>query len=119
MDDRARLLERCARIAASGTSERLKHAADLAERWRRDRAAAGLEIEAWAAFWEGRLRTAATGDLEAGDAAGATDALRAVLQARTDLQTQVLPRVALDLMLLSFPRATIEGVSERDPIPNA
>ncbi len=100
MGDRDRLLERCARIAASNTTERFSYAGDLAERFRRDRAAIAIELDVWEAFWEGELRSSG-GNAAAGS--GDLVALRAVARARADLLAQVLPRPALELMLLSFP----------------
>lgn len=118
MEDRSRLLDRCAAVAAGGNAERFAYAGQMAERWRRDRAVVGSELDAWAAFWELQLRQAAVAAHEAARARAATAALQAVLQARTDLQAQVLPRLALELMLLSFPRVTIEGATERAPAPD-
>jgi hypothetical protein len=64
------------------------------------------EIDAWEAFWEERLRQAAG---TPATAASALQALKAAVQARADLQAQVLVRPALELMLLSFPRVTLAG----------
>lgn len=109
MDDRGRLLARCAEIAASRTSDRLAYAADLAERWRRDRQLVHAELDTWEDFWERRLR-AATGDPEA--AGQAVAALRAVAAARDDLEAIVQPRLALDLMLLRFPTVTLDSQTD-------
>src|SRR6185369_17106755 len=57
MGDRGRLLERCARIAAARNPERFSYAGQLADGFRRDRAAVFGELDAWEAFWEERLRT--------------------------------------------------------------
>jgi DNA polymerase-3 subunit delta' len=104
MGDRARLLDRCAKVAAARTTERFRYAADLAERFRRDRAQVGAELDIWEAFWEERLR-ASVADRQA--SLGALEALRAVGRARENLQTQVIARAAFELMLLSFPRVTL------------
>jgi DNA polymerase-3 subunit delta' len=111
MDDRARFLERCAGLAAEGLSARLKYAEDLAERWRRDRRAVTNEIDAWEAFWEGRLRDAAR-DVDERSTHEALGALRAVTRAREDLLAQVQVRPALELMLLQFPRLTLGSPTE-------
>lgn len=114
---RGRLLERCARIAAASIAERFRYAEDLAERFRKDRAAGAMELDAWEAFWEDRLREAAP---ERGQAAAeALAALKAVTQCREDLLTQVVPRVAFELMLLTFPRRTLEGQPEEVPATHA
>ncbi len=118
MDDRGRLLERCARIAAARTSERFKYAEDLAERWRRDRSLVAVELEAWEAFWEDRLRLAA-GDGEGTCVSGALESLKAVTRARADLQAQVMARAALELMLLAFPRVTLDSVPEEETAAHA
>jgi DNA polymerase-3 subunit delta' len=118
MDDRGRLLERCERIAAARTSERFKYAEDLAERWRRDRSLVASELEAWEAFWEGRLRWAAGGD-DGGGVSGALESLKAVTRARADLQAQVMARAAIELMLLAFPRVTLIPVPEEETAAHA
>lgn len=105
MDDRGRLLARCAEIAASRPSGRLAYGADLAERWRRDRHLVHAELETWEEFWERRLRDAADNATKANDAIAA---LRAIAGARDDLEANVQPRLALDLMLLRFPTVTLE-----------
>ncbi len=114
MGDRERLIARCGRVAGGRVPARLAHAGELAEAWRRDRSVVLRTLDAWEAFWEERLRAAAGGD---GDppAAGAVAALRAVSQARADLQAQVQARPALDLMLLSFPAVTLEADPEEEP----
>ncbi len=108
MDDRGRLLERCAELAAARAAERMTYAGDLGERWRRDRSLVLTELDVWETFWERRLRENAGG----GDSARpALDALRAVAQARADLEAQVVARMALELMLLRFPTVTLAGES--------
>jgi DNA polymerase-3 subunit delta' len=108
MDDRDRRLERCAKIAAGGVPERFKYAEELAERFRRDKAAAWPDLEAWEAFWEARLYTLASEavarDAGEDDTGGAVLALRAIARAREDLLANVIARAAFELMLLSFPR---------------
>jgi DNA polymerase III subunit delta' len=116
MGDRARLLERCAKVAAARTTERFNYANDLAERFRRDRAKVGGELEIWEAFWEERLRTHID-ELE--EAVGALRALRSVARAREDLQVNVMPRAALELMLLSFPRITLTTSSQEETTVHA
>ena len=111
MGDRGRLLERCARLAAANTSARFTYAGELTERFRRDRTSVAIEFDTWEAFWEEQLRTT-VGDAAAG--AGAVAALRAIVQARADIQAQVVPRAALELMLLAFPRVTLAEALEED-----
>jgi DNA polymerase-3 subunit delta' len=106
MGDQARLLERCQEIAASNMRERLRYAGELSERWRKDRANVGRELDAWEMFWEERLYAAASATAQ--DAArAALEALNAVRQTRDDLIAQVVPRMAFELMLVSFPAATL------------
>ena len=108
MNDHARLLERCARIAAGRNAERFAYAEDLAGRFRRDRESTLREFGAWEAFWEARLRDAANaGESAREECARSLAALRAVTQAQADLQAQVLARGAIELMLLSFPRVML------------
>jgi DNA polymerase III subunit delta' len=111
MDDRVRFLQRCKKVAAASGPERMKYAEDLADRWRRDRRAVTTELDAWESFWEDRLRLAAHGAAPR-EATAALQALRAVSTAREDLLMQVQARLALELMLLHFPRITLEEPSE-------
>ncbi len=110
MAARGRILERCAAIAASGVAARFEYARTLAERWRGDQAAVRFELDCWEAFWEERLRRAASGPREA--VAGSLEALRAIADLREHLLANVQARPAFDLMLLRFPRATLEGSTE-------
>lgn len=115
MGDRARLLERCGRIAAARTGERFTYAGDLAERFRRDRNQVAAELDVWEVFWEERLRaSAATSDRTA--TAGSLEALRAIGRAREDLQTQVIARAAIELMLLSFPTVTLGAPTTEEEV---
>jgi len=113
MDDRGRLLARCAEVAASRAAERMTYAGDLAERWRRDRELVLTELDVWETFWEARLRESLAGDEGARDA---LDALKAVAEARRDLEAQVVARMALELMLLRFPAGTL--AAEGAPAPS-
>lgn len=115
MGDRERLLEQCAKYAAARTGERFGHARDLAERHRKDRAAAAAALDAWEAFWEEQLRAAAAGHGSAPPVA-CLEALRAVGRAREDLLAQVQAQPALELMLLSFPALTLEAAPS--PVPS-
>lgn len=114
MGDRERLAERCGTIAQSNMRERLRYASELGERWRQDRSSVTRELEAWEAFWEGELAEAAQrGD----DASGldALQALRAVRLAGDDLLAQVVARMALEHMLLSFPRRKLGAGPQETP----
>jgi DNA polymerase-3 subunit delta' len=82
MGDRGRLLERCARVATEGTGDRFRYAGDVAERWRKDRIAVLVEIDAWEAFWEERLRSGASEGATHEDLAGFVEALNAIRQVR-------------------------------------
>ena len=104
MGDRARLLERCARIAGERTTARFHYAGELAERYRKDRTATATELDAWETFWEAQLREGAPGNNGRDPRIGALEALRAVTLARADLLANVMPRPAFELMLLTFPR---------------
>ena len=116
MDDRQRLLGRCAEIASQPYTPRLKYSEDLAERWRRDRSLVHNELDAWEAFWQERLHRVAAGS-DAAAARDAATALAAVATAREDLLSNVLARAALDLMLLHFPRVTLEATPGEEPVP--
>jgi DNA polymerase III delta prime subunit len=117
MGARERLLERCAQVAASGRAARFDYARSLADRWRGDVAAIRFELECWESFWEERLRRAASGPRDA--IAGPLEALRAIAALREHLLANVQQRPAFDLMLLSFPRVTLEGRPEEELPANA
>jgi DNA polymerase-3 subunit delta' len=110
MGDRQRLLDRCARLAAAGAGERLKYTESLVDRMRKDRTTADAELDAWQEYWEAQLNAAARDERIAHPAqvVPLVDALRAVQRAREDLLANVQARPALDLMLLSFPRLTLD-----------
>lgn len=110
---RARILERCAQVAASSVPARFDYARSLAERWRGDADAVRFELECWEAFWEGHLRRAARGNDRRG-IAGALEALRAIAAVREHLLANVQARPAFDLMLLRFPRVTLERSTEEE-----
>ena len=74
------------------------------------------ELDAWEAHWEDALHAAAAaGDREA--SLEALDAMRVVARAQEDLLTQVVTRMALELMLLSFPRGTLGAGAATAPEP--
>ncbi len=120
MDDRSRLLQRCAEIAGARATERMVYAGDLAERWRRERELVLTELDIWETYWEGLLRERAADVPPPGadDVAGVrpvVEALQAVAEARRDLEAQVIARMALELMLLRFPTATLAAEGDTDP----
>ena len=115
IDQRGRLLERCARIAGESTGERFRYAATLAEEWRKDRAAVLNEIDVWEAFWEQRLRDGASEGANDDDLRAALEAMKAISRVREDLTVNVIPRTAFELMLLSFPRVTLGVRREEEP----
>lgn len=117
MGDRERLAERCREIAGANIRERFRYANELAERWRQDRGSVSRELEAWESFWETELAAAAARRDEAA-AMEALGALRAVRLAEEDLLAQVVARMALENMLLSFPRGTL-GARPREAPDNS
>ena len=119
MGDRARLLERAARVASEGTAERFRYAYDLAERWRKDRAPVHTEVDTMEAFWEERLRNGAAEGATTAQLAGFLEALNAIRQVREDLTANVIPRTAFELMLLSFPRVTLSISTEKESLAHA
>ena len=113
---RGRLLERCARVAGERTRERFEYAADLAEKWRRDRNQVAPEMDAWESFWERELRQSSLHQQDDPEVPRQNlEALKAVEQCRVDLLTNVVPRTAFELMLLSFPRRTLDVTTEEEP----
>ncbi len=118
MEDRARVLQRLARIAAGSFRDRVRYVDELRERWTRNRADALADLEAWEALWEEALREAAKGATGAGQRE-VVDALNAVAQARADLLANCLPRNVFDLMLLGFPRRTLAPATEEPHVVHA
>ena len=116
--DRDRHLRRCAAMAAARMTERLRYSDDLAKRARTDRPHLNSQLDIWEAFWSDQLHRAA-GEPAFGDSAAILGALRAVTQARQDILANVLPRPALDLMLLSFPRLTLSDTLRDETASNA
>ncbi len=111
MEIRGRLLARCEEITAASLGKRFSYANDLNERWRKDRSAVGVELDAWETYWESRLQDAARAH-EFAYVRSSMASLAAITQARADLQAQVIPRGAFELMMLSFagspPRSTLD-----------
>lgn len=106
LEDRARLLERFAEVAAGGLKDRFAYADRLADRWRSDPSGVRKELATWDHFWERDLRIAT----EAGDrdaALAAANALKAIATCRDNLTANVIARAATELMVLSFPRRTL------------
>lgn len=119
MGDRARQLEKFAQIAGGTLAERLRYAEELLERFRRDRATANDELDTWEVFWEERLREAAAfedPDERIGGSRDALDALHAVVQCRADLLANVQARGAFELMLVSFPRLTLDVTEQEEAV---
>jgi DNA polymerase-3 subunit delta' len=107
MGDRARILQRCARIAAAPLTERFRYTEELQRRWRTDRAPIFRELQVWEEFWEAALSAAAkSGDREA--ARDAATALRAVATAREYLLANVLARTVFDFLLVNFPHRRLD-----------
>jgi DNA polymerase-3 subunit delta' len=106
LDDRERLLHRCAEIAAAPISRRFEHAQDLARRWRSDPQGVLKELGAWEEFWEIALREAAVSG--AAESIPAARALQAIAACRDDLLFNVIPQATLERMVLGFPRRTLE-----------
>lgn len=119
MGDRERLLKRCARIAAGRWAERFSYAGEITERFRKDRNSVVPELDAWEAFWEERLRTGPGRAESRNDLAAVVGALRAIAQLREDLLANVNTRAAFELMLLSFPRVTLDVTPEEESLAYA
>ncbi|MCC7363315.1 MAG: hypothetical protein IT303_03000 [Dehalococcoidia bacterium] len=113
MARRERMLEKCTRVAGEGLKGRFDYAEGLADRYRSQRASVLEELDAWEALWEQELLAAARdGSADTARLAGTLDALRAVAACREHLLANVIARAAIELMLLSFPRRTLEAAPE-------
>jgi hypothetical protein len=72
------------------------------------------ELAAWEEFWEIALRAAAASDQSPG-AIDTARAIQAIAACRDDLLFNVIPQAALERMVLSFPRRTLEHQRTEEP----
>ena len=97
-------LENCKNIINSGNNDRFQYASELANNWRKDRSMVYEELEIWSSFWEENLLKAARSENLMNPAIHASlTGLKAVDNAKNNLDALVMPRLCLELMLLQFP----------------
>ena len=97
-------LENCKNIIAAGNTARFQYASELATNWRKDRTMVYEELEIWSSFWEENLlQTARTENLTHPTIHASLTGLKAVDNAKNNLDALVMPRLCLELMLLQFP----------------
>lgn len=117
---RAELLDECAALAIGSRLERLSAAERLAGVFARDRDEGYTALAHWASWWRDILLIAVGRDNQICnvdrrvelatvamrfDAASAVHVLRALREARQDLESNVNPRLALDALMLRLPVA--------------
>ena len=88
----------------STTLERLRLAADLAERWTTAPASVREALATWRRWWREQLRASLAGQPVAFEAEVCWRALDRVQQAIDDLDANVNARLALEALLLALPR---------------
>lgn len=114
-EDRQRLFGLFERLVSGRLDGRFRYVAQLVDRWHRDRNDVLGELGTWEAFWESRLREQAAALAPAADVRETVDALAVVAQARNDLLANVQARIALHLMLVAFPRRTLQEAVQARP----
>ena len=104
IETRIMKLENCKNIINSGNNDRFQYASELANNWRKDRSMVYEELEIWSSFWEENLLKAARSENLMNPAIHASlTGLKAVDNAKNNLDALVMPRLCLELMLLQFP----------------
>jgi DNA polymerase-3 subunit delta' len=115
-------------LAVASVTERFAYAGELGGRYSRDRAGVQATLEMWQELWRDLLLIAAgRGDralhrdrldrlhaLASGcDVASAARALRAITDARQQLEENASPALALETMMLALPQARPNAVANR------
>jgi len=127
LEERARRLDAIAALSDAGLADRFAAAAQLAQRWSKDRAGVLAELELWLEWWRDialgaagaergilnvdrldRIRAVAVGRTPA----AAARAVEAVRTARTQLEENANARLALEVMLLRVGRE--QGTGNRE-----
>jgi DNA polymerase-3 subunit delta' len=127
LDERARRLDAIAGLSEAGLADRFAAAAQLAQRWSRDRAAVLAELDLWLEWWRDialgaagaergilnvdrldRIRAVAAGTTPA----AAARAVAAVRAARTQLEENANARLALEVMMLRAGREQGTGIRD-------
>ncbi|MDQ3810127.1 MAG: hypothetical protein M3336_07545, partial [Chloroflexota bacterium] len=105
-------------VLAASRLERLVHARALSDRWLTQPEIVRSTLRAWLSCWRDVLlvqlgladssgREAAASVASRLGAVATREAAASVQQALADLDTNVNPRLVLDLLVLAFPRATL------------
>jgi DNA polymerase-3 subunit delta' len=124
LEERAAALDEASRLYVSGLAERFAVAAALAGRWAKDRAAVLRTLDIWMSWWRDVLLSAAGAErgmvnvdrldpiraaaieMQTADAARA---LRALRDARGQLEENANPRLALEVLMLRLPERRESG----------
>jgi DNA polymerase-3 subunit delta' len=91
---------------AAATLQRLRIAAELAERWSTAPAAVRETLATWRGWWRAQLRASLSDAAARYDAEVCWRALARVQQTLDDLDANVHARLALEALLLALPRGT-------------
>ncbi|HZQ37941.1 MAG TPA: DNA polymerase III subunit [Dehalococcoidia bacterium] len=130
LEERARRLDAIAALGEAGLADRFAAAAQLAQRWSKDRAGVLAELDLWLEWWRDVALGAAGAErgilnvdrlarirerAASVSPAAAARAVQAVRAARGQLEENANARLALEVMLLRMPGRTpgIEGVERR------
>jgi DNA polymerase-3 subunit delta' len=128
LERRDEALDTAARMAAAAMSDRMAFAAEAGGRYSRDRAGVQALLETWQGWWRDLLVIAAGHELAAVererldslrataaqcDVRGLARALRAITDARQQLEENASPALTLEAMMLSLPQVRPNAVGAR------
>jgi DNA polymerase-3 subunit delta' len=128
LEDREQALQRAETLAAAPIAERFAFANEAGSRYTKDRAAVHATLEMWQEWWRDLLLIAAGREDRAVhrdrldrlrvlaaqcDVASAVRALRAVTDARQQLEENASPVLALEAMMLALPELRPNAVAGR------
>lgn len=128
LEERARRLDAIAALGDAGLADRFAAAAQLAQRWSKDRAGVLAELDLWLEWWRdvalgaagaerGILNVDRLDRIRAVAAkvapAAATQAIQAVRETRVRLEENANARLALEVMLLRVPGSN-QGTGNRE-----
>jgi DNA polymerase-3 subunit delta' len=128
LEQREAALAAAEELAMASVSERFAYAGELGGRYSRDRAGVQATLEMWQELWRDILLIAARradralhrdrldrlhGLASGCDVAGAARAVRAIFDARQQLEENASPVLALETMMLALPHARPNTVAAR------
>jgi DNA polymerase-3 subunit delta' len=128
LEERERARAKAEELASAPVAERFAYAADIGGSYARDRAAVHAVLETWQGWWRDILLITAGREDRAAhrdrldrlqvlasdcDATAAARALRAIAEARQQLDENASPILALEVMMLALPQLRPNAVASR------